>query len=42
MYNFNKKQKIVLGIVIAIVAGFICYYVYAKEDNNNTRNRFRQ
>ena len=35
MYNFNKKQKIVLGILIAIVAGFICYYVYAKEDNNS-------
>lgn len=36
MYNFNKKQKIILGILTAIVAGFICYYVYAKEDNNNT------
>lgn len=36
MYNFNKKQKIILGILTAIVAGFICYYVYAKEDNNDT------
>ena len=35
MYQFNKKQKIILGILIAIVAGFVCYYVYAKEDNNS-------
>lgn len=34
MYNFNKKQKIILGILIAIVAGFICYYVYAKEEKD--------
>ena len=34
MYNFNKKQKIILGVLTAIVVGFICYYVYAKEDNN--------
>ena len=33
MYNFNKKQKIILGILTAIVAGFICYYVYAKQEN---------
>lgn len=33
MYNFNKKQKIILGILTVIVTGFICYYVYAKEDN---------
>ena len=32
MYHFDKKQKIMLGILTAIVAGFICYYVYAKED----------
>lgn len=38
MYNFNKKQKIILGILIAIVAGFICYYVYAKEDDNTPIN----
>lgn len=37
MYNFSKKQKILLGIVTAIIAGFICYYVYAREDNNNTQ-----
>ncbi|MCI8760610.1 MAG: ComEA family DNA-binding protein [Clostridia bacterium] len=34
MYNFNKKQKIILGILVAIIAGFICYYVYAKEDSS--------
>lgn len=37
MYSFNKKQRIILGILIAIVAGFICYYVYAREDDNNTQ-----
>ncbi len=36
MYRFNKKQKIILGILVAMVAGFICYYVYGKEDNSNT------
>lgn len=35
MYQFNKKQKIILGILTAIVIGFICYYVYAKGDNEN-------
>lgn len=37
MYNFNKKQKIILGILVAIVAGFICYYVYAKEEDDYTQ-----
>lgn len=37
MYSFNKKQKIILGILVAIVAGFICYYVYAREENNHTQ-----
>lgn len=37
MYNFDKKQKIILGILVAIVAGFICYYVYAKGDESNTQ-----
>lgn len=33
MYNFNKKQKIVLVILaIAVILG-ICYYVYAKDGN---------
>ena len=39
MYNFNKKQKIILGVLVAIVAGFICYYVYAKEDESSTTVR---
>ena len=34
MYNFDKKQKIILGILVAIIAGFICYYVYAKEEED--------
>lgn len=36
MYNFSQKQKIILGILTAIVAGFICYYVYARDEGNNT------
>ncbi|MCI8470249.1 MAG: hypothetical protein HFJ35_01945 [Clostridia bacterium] len=38
MYQFNKKQKIILGILVAIVGGCICYYVYAKEDNSIQMN----
>ena len=34
MYNFSKKQKIILGVLTVIVAGLIYYYVYAKEENN--------
>lgn len=37
MYNFNQKQKIILGILTAVVAGIICYYVYAKEDNHSAQ-----
>ena len=37
MYNFDKKQKIILGILVAVVVGFVCYYVYAKEDESNTQ-----
>lgn len=37
MYNFSQKQKIILGILTVVVAGFICYYVYAKEDNQSTQ-----
>ena len=33
MYNLNKKQKIILGILGGIVAAFICYYVYGKEES---------
>ena len=32
MYQFSQKQKIIIGIIIAIIAGSICYYVYAKEE----------
>lgn len=35
MYHFNKKQKIILGVIGAIIVGFIYYYVYAKEGDNN-------
>lgn len=33
MNYFQKKQKIIAGVLLAIVVGFICYYVYAKEDS---------
>lgn len=36
MYNFSKKQKIILGIIIAIIVGFVCYYVYAREEVNTS------
>lgn len=36
MYNFKKKQKIILGIAVAIIVGFIFYYVYAEEESNNS------
>jgi len=35
MYNFNKKQKIIIGIISAILIVAICYYAYSKEDNFN-------
>lgn len=33
MYNLDKKQKIILGILATIVIGAICYYVYAKDND---------
>ncbi len=33
MYNLNQKQKIIVGILIFIVAGFLFYYVYARGNN---------
>ena len=36
MYNLDKKQKIILSIIIAIIIGFIFYYVYAKDKTENT------
>ena len=32
MYNFNKRQKIVIGIFTFFVIIGICYYVYFKDD----------
>lgn len=37
MYHFDKKQKIILGVLTVIVVGFICYYVYARGDSNATQ-----
>lgn len=37
MYNLDKKQKMIAGIIIAIIVGFICYYVYAKDENTDTQ-----
>lgn len=37
MYNLNKKQKIIVGIILAILAGVLCYYVYAREDSSVTQ-----
>lgn len=33
MNQFTKKQKIILGILVALVIGGICYYVYIGERN---------
>ena len=35
MHNFNKKQKIVIGIILAIVATILIIYVYTKDTNQN-------
>lgn len=32
MNHFNKKQKMILGAIIAIIAGCIYYYTYARND----------
>ena len=32
MYNFNNKQKIILGILTSIVVGAVCYYVYINQE----------
>ncbi len=36
MESLNKKQKIIIGIILSILIGFLFYYVYAREDNTNT------
>lgn len=33
MNSFNKKQKIILGVIAGMIICAICYYVYAKDDN---------
>ena len=35
MNNFTKKQKIVIGILLAIVAIILINYVYSRESNNS-------
>ena len=37
MYNLEKKQKIVLSAIAIIIIGSICYYIYAKEEKENTQ-----
>jgi len=32
MSNLNKIQKIVIGIIVAVIVGMICYYVYTKDN----------
>lgn len=34
MNSFQKRQKIILGVLTGIVAVGICYYVYAKEGSD--------
>ena len=34
MYGLGKKQKIILVVIAIIVVGFICYYVYSKDEGN--------
>lgn len=36
MYKFNKKQKVIIGIIIVIVFSAIGIYVYWSENNENT------
>ena len=33
MYNLEKKQKIILAIIITIIIGCACYYLYIKDNN---------
>ena len=36
MYNLDKKQKIILGIIILVILVFIFYYVYARDEGENS------
>lgn len=41
MNYFNKKQKIILGGIVAIIAGVIYYHTYSKNDyNTQIENNF--
>ncbi len=33
MYELNKKQKIILAIIVTIIATIFLYYIYTKEDS---------
>lgn len=32
MYRFNKKQKIILGIIIVVLIAAVTYYIYTKDE----------
>ncbi len=36
MDRYSQKQKIILGILTAIVVAFICYYVYGRNEETQT------
>ena len=36
MYNLDKKQRIILGVIAVIIICLICYYLYAKDEDKNT------
>lgn len=33
MGNLNKRQKIIIGIIVSVIVAGICYYVYARDIN---------
>ena len=35
MYNLDKKQRIILGVIAVIIICLICYYLYAKDEEKN-------
>ena len=38
MNHLDSKQKMIIGVILMIIIGFLCYYVYAKEDNTQVEN----
>lgn len=34
MYKFDKRQKVLIAIIVAIIVGIIAYYFYSKENTN--------